>query len=165
MPFNREEFDRMYRYCLALTGNAADASDLLQESFKNYLSRKKTSVTSPLRYLFRVIRNQHIDTIRSQLTIELEEFEEESSEITHIDWKSIEEILIDQEQARQLLAHVSSEEREILFLWAVEEFTAQEIAQQLECPLGTVLSKLHRLRKKIRNYLDETSSEEVKGAS
>ena len=152
----------MYRYCLTLTGNEADAGDLLQESYKNYLARKKTTATSPLRYFLRVIRNQHIDNLRTQSEDILDELDEDS--VVHIDWRSLEDIVIERDEVEKLLRSVSPEEREILFLWAVEEFTAQDISEQLELPLGTVLSKLHRLRKKIRSQSDGSLSENAKSA-
>ena len=40
-------------------------------------------------------------------------------------------------------------ERELLFFWAVEGCTAQEIADRTDSPRGTVLSRIHRLRQKI----------------
>ena len=46
------------------------------------------------------------------------------------------------------------EERELLFLWAVEEYTIEEIAHMKQVPKGTLQSKLHRLKKRIKLQQD-----------
>ena len=58
----------------------------------------------------------------------------------------------------QLTKMVDIFEREILYYWAIEGMTAQEISRQIDTPRGTVLSRLYRLRKKF-----ETDSEQSVG--
>ena len=50
------------------------------------------------------------------------------------------------------------EEREALFLWAVEGYTAREIAEMCSSPINTVLSRLHRGRRKLRTILKSSKS-------
>ncbi len=45
-------------------------------------------------------------------------------------------------------------DREILFYWAVEGYSLQEIANQIDVPRGTLLSRVHRLRKKITDSME-----------
>ncbi len=157
MEFSAENLNRYFRYCFALTRDEVHAADLLQESIKRYLSRpglqSSTKIDNPDRYFLRLIRNQFIDTIR---THELETQSLVTEEIViPIDGRTLEDVLIDREEVSRLLSNIAAAEREILYLWAVEEFTLAEIAAQIGKPLGTVLSKLHRIRLKLKNFVLE----------
>jgi RNA polymerase sigma-70 factor (ECF subfamily) len=79
----------------------------------------------------------------------------ESEEVAHIepvDESSMDDLLINQQQVQHLITVLNSEENEMLYLWAVEEYTVDEIAKIYQKPKGTVLSRLHRLKKRIRDY-------------
>jgi RNA polymerase sigma-70 factor (ECF subfamily) len=60
---------------------------------------------------------------------------------------------IEQEQVRTAIQQLSVEFREIILLREYEELSYQEIATILECPLGTVMSRLARARSKLRDLL------------
>jgi RNA polymerase sigma-70 factor (ECF subfamily) len=68
---------------------------------------------------------------------------------------------IEQEQVRAAIHQLSQEFREIIILREYEELSYQEIATVLECPVGTVMSRLARARSKLRDLL----SPETVGAS
>jgi len=79
----------------------------------------------------------------------------ESDEVSHIetfDDSSMDDVLIYQQDVQRLTENLSSEENELLYLWAVEEHTTEEIAKIYKQPKGTILSKLHRLKKRLRNH-------------
>jgi RNA polymerase sigma-70 factor (ECF subfamily) len=60
---------------------------------------------------------------------------------------------IEQEQVRNAIQHLSVESREIIILREYEELSYEEIATILECPLGTVMSRVARARSKLRDLL------------
>lgn len=76
-------------------------------------------------------------------------------------FKSLEEIYIQQDQIKHLLNELDDEERELMFLWAVEEYSVQEVANMQGKPKGTLLSKIHRLKQrlttKFANFLEMKS--------
>jgi RNA polymerase sigma-70 factor (ECF subfamily) len=65
---------------------------------------------------------------------------------------------IEQEQVRAAIQQLSSEFSEIIILREFEELSYQEIATILECPLGTVMSRLARARSKLGDLLSQSSS-------
>jgi RNA polymerase sigma-70 factor (ECF subfamily) len=150
--FNETELNRLYRYAFSLTNAESSAYDLLQSALEKYLRLRveKLSGDGKLRYLRTMIRNRFIDQYRKEQRHPHKEFESVEALIS-IDMPSPEDVLIESEQIVNILAGLNTSERELLYLWAVEEFTAKEIAEQLGCPRGTVLSWIHRLRRKIQN--------------
>ena len=148
--------NRLYRYAISLTGDGDEAYDLLQQAMERYLKRpqmpiaKEKPIDNPSAYLMRIIRNLFFDQVRHQRLhlIVTEQLKQEQPSATEC--PSLTDILIDQQDIEQLMDGLNSMERELLYLWAVEEYTAQEIADMHECPRGTILSQLHRLKKKLR---------------
>jgi RNA polymerase sigma-70 factor (ECF subfamily) len=63
---------------------------------------------------------------------------------------------IEQEQVRAAIEQLSIEFREIIILREYEELSYQEIATSLDCPLGTVMSRLARARSKLRDLISPT---------
>ena len=59
------------------------------------------------------------------------------------------------------MAHLNAGEREVLFLSAVMEYSATEIAKELSQPRGTVLSKLFRIKKKLSSFINDTSDSPI----
>ena len=150
--FNQAELNTLYRFALSLTNAEASAYDLLQSALEKYLNLRvaKPSGDGRLRYFRTMIRNQFIDQYRKDQRYPHQEFESVEALIS-IDMPSPEDVLIKSEQIIDILAGLNASERELLHLWALEAYTAREIAEHLECPRGTVLSRIHRLRRKIMN--------------
>ncbi|MGK0290726.1 MAG: RNA polymerase sigma-70 factor (ECF subfamily), partial [bacterium] len=65
------------------------------------------------------------------------------------------------EEVEILLDQASPAERELLYLSAVEEYSIQEIAEITQTPKGTLLSRLHRLKNKIRDQFGKLRKGEV----
>ena len=70
-----------------------------------------------------------------------------------------EEQYADSDMLAQSLGQLSMEEREALYLWAVEGYTAKEIAKIGSLSRNTVLSRIHRARAKLRSLLQEVKTE------
>ena len=129
-----------YRFALALTHHHYDAEDLVQQAslkcFRKYGKIKSRSL------LFTVIRNLFYDQQRRRKDLVFEEIENdlESQESAQINVSGDLDLM---------LAHLKHIEREVLYLNAVEGYTASEISKFSSLPRSTVLSHLHRARKKL----------------
>ncbi len=155
--FDKEQLNKLYRYALSLAVKEDVAYDLVQAALEKYLKRQGETVAKPLAYIKIIIRNLFIDYERHKKVITIVSSEEvEASSIEEIDQFSMEDILISQEEVEVLIKGLNMEENELLYLWAVEDYTVDEIAKIYEKPKGTILSKLHRLKKRIRlDYIKE----------
>lgn len=153
---NKSEIEKLFRYAIAFTRDEDMAYDLLQSSLERGLKKGIASMDEPLAYLKVIIRNMFFDQQRRNKVVPLVSLEycdeltdEEASEV------SLEDIFIQQEDVEQIVKDLSATESELLYLWAVEEYTAEEIAGLLQQPRGTILSSLHRLKKRIRNNISQ----------
>ncbi len=156
--FNKEELNQLYRYALSLAAQDDIACDLVQEALQRFLKKHAQGhrVEKPLAYLKTVIRNLYFDLQRHNKVLPMVSIDcEELSIIEPVDAFSMEEMMLNQQEVQRLLRGLSAEENELLYLWAVEEYTVDEIAQIYEKPRGTVLSKMHRLKKRIRQVNDD----------
>ena len=153
MKFDRPRLNRFYQYCYALTRHEQDAYDLLQNAIEKLLMQSSAQPNVGEAYLYRIIRNAFIDQYRRQQRFEHEAFDEDQHSVD-FDIATLESISINREHLNKLMTEISTTEREILFLWGVEEYTTQEVADLMNIPKGTVLSRIFRLRKKLQNIDD-----------
>ena len=140
------DFNKLYRYALSLCNNEDDAFDLVQAAFEKYLS-SRVQVEKPLPYIRTIIRNRYFDEYRRNKLSVVMDIEYDDEEL-----KSLEELQIDEQEVELVLSQLNDGEREILFLWAVEGFTIQEIANLSGEPKGTLLSRVHRLKKRLQEH-------------
>ncbi len=150
--FSQNYLNRLYRFCYSLTVDETDAYDLLQNSLEKFL-KNQTKKENNLAFMYRIIRHQFIDDYRKQSKYQSIPFEEQD----HIDFdvKTLESISIDGDLIEQILESLEPLEREIIFYWAVEGYTTQEVADMLRMPKGTVLSKIHRMRLRIKQQFND----------
>lgn len=157
--------NRLYRYAVSLTGERDEAYDLLQQTIERYLRRQPGTIESPSSYLMRSIRNAFFDQVRRR-NLHLVVSDEMQQQSVETDTAPlVEDLLIQQQDVAQLMQLLDSHERELLYLWAVEEYTVQEIADMQQVPRGTLLSRLHRLKKRIRQQLSQLNLEKRSGGS
>lgn len=144
MKFDRIALNKLFHYCLALCGQRDDAYDLLQDSLEKYLSKNASPVTNPQAFIKRIARNRFFDLQRRKKIIQFDVLESADEIVS--DEKDLETLLVDELTLQRVWPLLSSAEREVIFLWAVEDLSAAEIAVQLEIPRATVLSRMRRLR-------------------
>jgi RNA polymerase sigma-70 factor (ECF subfamily) len=158
--------DGLYRCGLRLTGNAADADDLVQETYlRAYRFWEKYEQGTNVRaWLFRIMRNCFINSYRKQSkepTMNMYDetvpqvLADHATEDTHA-LKGLElHHHFDDEVAAAVL-DLAEEFRAVVVMSDIDGMTYQEIAGLVECPLGTVRSRLHRgrrlLQAKLSNY-------------
>lgn len=156
--FNKDELNKLYHYALSLTGKEDIAYDLLQSALEKYLKKTPMPLDKPRAYLKTIIRNLFFDLERHNKVIPMISIDSNDViSIENVDGNAMDEFLFNQQDVQILTEKLSTEENELLYLWAVEEYTIEEIATMYKRPKGTILSKLHRLKKRIKKYAQRTN--------
>ena len=147
----RDLLRRAYRFALSLTHDAGRAEDLVQDAWLAVFKGRGPWNTS---YVFSAIRSRFIDQYRRGRLVAVDPLDE-ASEIPDQAglWSHTPQSPCVNGALDRALQRLRPEERAALVLSAVEGHTAQEIADLLDCPRGTVLSLLHRTRKKLQRWL------------
>ncbi len=148
-----------FRYAYSLSGNQQDAEDLVHDAWIRLDRRYGRVSEKPL--LFRTIRNLYIDQYRRRQVIHFVDDYDTEHDATYSDAQSHESAIelryLDAEALQLSLNRLRDVEREYLFLAVVEGYTADEIGQMTGTARGTVLSILHRSKRKLRRLLTEES--------
>ena len=139
-----------FRYALALTMDRVDAEDLVHDAWSAVLNARGPVHVA---YLFRAIRSRWVDRRRRERIVSFLPLEDPHAVPA--------EALPPGEHPEvwAALATLRDEEREALYLTAVEGWTAQEVADRTGRPRNTVLSLMHRGRAKVRAALEQTRGE------
>ena len=148
--FDHDALNRLYRYSRSLCEQDSDAFDLLQSALERCVRTPPRESAAAVSYAMRIIRNLFIDQRRSDARVMLEPFEEQGVTVD-FDLSSLEDLALDRAELEMVWAELSVVEREILYLWAVEGYSTDEVARHLEKPRHTVLSIIHRMRQRLKN--------------
>ena len=146
-----QHIPRLRRYARALTGDRNAADDLVQDTVERALSRLHLwRQGSDLRaWLFTIMHNIYVNQTRSRMRHPHEALDEAAVEALHDrepDWAELRDI-------DDALSRLPGDQRAVLLLVGLEQFTYEEAAQVLEVPLGTVMSRLSRGRERLRLIL------------
>jgi len=150
--------DSLYGYALTLTRDATEAEDLVQETYVRAASAaNRPDADSNLKgWLFVIMRNAWLNQLRHKNNgprfVELDFGEPsiaEAQENPHVVYLR----KLERQQVREAIESLPHAYREIVVLRDIEGFTYQEIATVLDCPAGTVMSRLGRARGKLRKLL------------
>jgi RNA polymerase sigma-70 factor (ECF subfamily) len=156
-----EYVDGLYSYALVLSRNRTEAEDLTQETCLRAIRamdrlRPDSNAKS---WLFTILRNIWFNQLRQWRTapeiveLDLDGDGPNKAADTGKDPHATYVSNIEQQQVRTTIQQLPVEFREIIILREYEELSYQEIAAVLECPLGTVMSRLARARAKLRDLL------------
>lgn len=156
----------MYRFAYRLTGNQHDAEDLVQDTvLKVYRSNTNLEGLDQVRsWLGKVLYRQFVDHYRSRLRapVMVSSPDDESG------FADMEDEAADVEQLtsrRQMLSNISNaidsmsdEHRVLIIMFEVEGYSLAEMQEVLDLPMGTLKSRLHRARAKLREILESSGT-------
>lgn len=177
--------DACYGLALRLTRNKHDAHDLVQEAYLRafrYFHRYEQG-TNFKAWIFKILRNVFLNNVRKKAVVN-ESYDTDNLEFIHermvaregISSNSDPEIIAMELQAKEMLLEALDELpevfRTVVHLCDIEGCSYQEIASIVGCPIGTVMSRLHRGRQLLKQTLahdrteidDEVSSQERRHA-
>jgi RNA polymerase sigma-70 factor (ECF subfamily) len=171
--------NQLYAAAMRYTKNPEDAQDLVQDTYaKAYTSFHQFEPGTNLKaWLYRVLTTTFINTYRKgqrrpqTSDSELEDWQiAEASSHTSDQGKSSEDVVLENlpdSDIKNALAEIPEEFRMAVYLADVEGFSYKEIAEIVGVPAGTVMSRLHRGRKQLREKLTDYARERgyVKGGA
>jgi len=158
----RPHFDRLYRLAYRLTGRKAEAEDLFQELLIKAFGKLDDLVTidEPGSWLSRVMYNLFIDQQRRFARSRMHTVEEGFLPADGLDgFASDQDPVRDNQRLEKLkmldlaLAKLSNEHRIVVLLHDTEGYKLKEIQELTGTPVGTVKSRLHRARARLREIL------------
>ncbi|HMN50346.1 MAG TPA: sigma-70 family RNA polymerase sigma factor [Ignavibacteriaceae bacterium] len=171
--FEREavpHMDSLYNYALKMTGDSDDASDLIQETYLKAFRfwDKFEKGTNCKAWLFRIMKNTYINTYRKETKepdkVDYEDIENfyenikpSSTDSAHLE-KDIYDNLLDDELSGAI-SSLPEDFRTVVILCDIEGYTYDEIAEFIDCPVGTVRSRLHRARKMLFTKLHKYAAD------
>ena len=134
------------RFGLSLTGNLADADDLLQSTVERMLTRGLPDDAELQPWCFKVCRNLWIDELRTRKVRRKAASDPAlgADDVFPGEEQVIGEISL--QEVQLAMAGMTEEQRSVLELVAVEGYSYKEAAEVLEVPIGTVMSRLARAR-------------------
>jgi RNA polymerase sigma-70 factor (ECF subfamily) len=151
-------FDQLYNFAHWLTQDRAEAEDLVQETYAKALRGFSSfqAGTNFRAWMYRILRNSFLSSRTGLKTMVV--LDEESGDSLPTEKVTPEVLFIEQanrEIVQRALAELPVQFREILLLCEVEEMSYQEISETLAIPIGTVMSRLSRARRALRETLLE----------
>ena len=154
-------FERLYNFAHWLTQDREEAEDLVQETYAKALKGFSSFQpgTNFRAWIYQILRNTFFTSrtgLKATATVPLELDNDQENVPTTAD--TPESILLqrsDRQLVQQALGRLPVPYREVLLLCEFEEMSYQEISATLSIPMGTVMSRLSRARRALRDAVEE----------
>ena len=149
-------YTAIYRYALSRLGDPHKSEDVAQEAFVVYYKRLRTGeiFTAPRAFLYRtadhLVQKQFDRQKRAQNCITLDEVIEIPAQNADPD-----ERLTFEEYSRQISAALSDTDAAMFSMRYIEDLKIEDIAARMNMSVPAVTTRLHRLRKKLREILNQ----------
>ena len=153
-------FDSLYNFARWLAHNEADAEDLVQDTYLKALRSFASfqPATNFRAWIFKILKNTFLSScskLERRMTLAMDSDDQDEPEST-VDSDTPETILLNRANSQVIwnaIDDLPAHYRETLLLCDVEEMSYREIAEILAIPLGTVMSRLARARRAVRESL------------
>lgn len=154
-----DEMPHLVRYAKALTGNSDLAEDLIQDCLERAWNKRRIwdSKRELRPWLFTIMHNQYVNQVKKL-----------EKKFIHVplDLSMVEENvdptrLLKIRDLNDAIAKLSPKYREILLLVTLENLSYEEVGKITNIPIGTVMSRLHRAREKLRLLMGYKKSDNV----
>lgn len=144
-------YDYFNRIAVKLTQNVFEAEDLVQETFiraYRFIDSYKSGSNAKA-WIYRIMKNLFINHYRKKMAHPVYSLDTLITEPASED----KEPTLRQFELTKLMENIKNEYRQVLVLFHLKELSLIEISNQLNWPVGTVKSRLHRGRKELRKVL------------
>ncbi len=159
-----DNYVALYRYAYRLAGSAADAEDLTQEAFckaQVHLGQLRDPARAKS-WLFCILRNVYLHKVRAEKNQRCVSL----TDVNDLPDRPPGPLLpVDPEQLQQALNELPEGFRTPVILYYFEDFSYRDIAEQMDLPLGTVMSRLARAKAHLRARLVDPAAEVVADGS
>lgn len=152
-------WDRLYRLAYSWTHDTHLSRDLVQETISRAIVKRKQlkNMEALDAWLFRILSNCWYDVCRQNKYLrELPEMEEPVTNETPETDRYRQEVI---NKVQRAIIKLPMEQRQIVTLVDLEGFSYSEVADIVNVPIGTVMSRLCRARNKLKIYLDEMDTQ------
>ena len=160
----------LYNYALKISGNTDDAQDLVQETYyKAYRHFDKfQSGTNSKAWMFMILKNTFINDYRKskrepykldyeQIQNFYKNVKSDRSEENNLDKEFYNDLFDD--ELTEAIDQLPTKMREVFLLCDLEGYSYEETAELVDCPIGTVRSRLHRARHMLQEILFDYAKE------
>lgn len=151
--------DALYGFAMTLTHSKAESEDLVQETYMRAIQHyDRLRPDSNLKaWLFTILRNVWLKKLRhGRSAPEFIPFDENDLAIPPVEQNDPQAVLFriwERDEVRSALTKLPRHFAEIVVLRDIEGFSYKELAQVLDCPVGTVMSRLARARTRFKQVL------------
>jgi RNA polymerase sigma-70 factor (ECF subfamily) len=145
-------YEDVFRYAFRLSGNGDDAADLAQQTYL-LAGRRLHQLREIARcrsWLLAIVRTCFLKSIQRRRPVLATDLDLEIRQVS----SDSEATSIDREALNLALAELPESDRLILLMFYFEDLSYKEIAEQLDIPIGTVMSRLSRAKQRMRERLE-----------
>jgi RNA polymerase sigma-70 factor (ECF subfamily) len=160
--------DKIFNYSLFITGDREKALDLMQDTIITVLTKQDLyNEESHFRsWIFRILKNNYLNIIKKeQIRKEINfsdaapDSKDEPVFLSKDKGKSYISDPILKNRISEVIASLPLEYREVVVFVEIDQLSYEEVAQILDIPVGTVMSRLHRGRSQLRKMLKKEAGE------